>query len=87
MRAGDRVKHGPTGETWIVAYVDGDYMAWCGWPEGEAKVSDCTLTETCSDDEHRKRLEEIAKSSGKRAQRAQAALLELDKNNAAVDHQ
>ena len=32
---GDTVKHGPTGETWVVAYVQGDRLAWCGWPEGE----------------------------------------------------
>lgn len=45
---GDIVKHGPTGETWTVAYVRGEYLAWCGWPEGEAKLSDCTLVEKVS---------------------------------------
>lgn len=73
-RAGDRVLHKPSGETWVVAYVDGDYLAWCGWPEGEAKVSDCTLVKRCSDDEHIKQLESLANSRGKRSYRAQAAL-------------
>ena len=40
----DSVLHGPTGETWVVAYVEGDRLAWCGWPEGEANLADCTLT-------------------------------------------
>jgi hypothetical protein len=40
---GDHVLHKPTGETWIVARVDGDRLAWCGWPEGWARLSDCRL--------------------------------------------
>ncbi len=39
----DHVFHAPTGETWRVAYVQGDRLAWVGWPEGEAALSDCTL--------------------------------------------
>jgi hypothetical protein len=39
IRGGDHVFHRPTGETWVVAYVSGDYLAWCGWPSGEARVS------------------------------------------------
>lgn len=76
MRCGDKVKHGPTGETWVVAYVDGEYLAWCGWPEGEARVSDCTLVEACSDEEHHRWLKEVAASSGIRASKAKAALAE-----------
>lgn len=48
---GDSVRHGPTGETWVVAYVDGDNLAWVGWPEGEARLSDCTLIEKATPDE------------------------------------
>jgi hypothetical protein len=40
---GDEVLHGPTGEKWLVAYVRGDRLAWCGWPQGEAALADCTL--------------------------------------------
>jgi hypothetical protein len=46
------VLHRPTGETWTVAYVDGDRMSWCGWPPGEAMVSDCDLIERASDALH-----------------------------------
>lgn len=75
MRAGDHVKHLPTGEEWVVAYVDGDDLAWCGWPDGLARVSDCVLTFEVNDAGHRKWLEEIAASkSGRRARHAQAEL-------------
>jgi hypothetical protein len=44
---GDTVRHNPSGEEWAVAYADyerGD-LSWCGWPEGVAKLSDCTLVQ------------------------------------------
>jgi hypothetical protein len=77
VRAGDIVHHEPTGEDWVVAYVDGEYLGWCGWPAGEAKLSDCWLKKTCTDEEHLHRLQEIAKSDGKRARRANLALEQL----------
>lgn len=43
MRTGDHVLHKPSGETWVVAFVDGDDLAWCGWPNGLARTSDCEL--------------------------------------------
>ena len=51
-RCGDHVKHYPTGETWTVAYVEGDKLAWCGWPPGEARLGDCELIHRCTDKEH-----------------------------------
>jgi hypothetical protein len=42
---GDYVRHGPAGEEWVVAYVRGDRLAWCGWPSGLAALADCTLIE------------------------------------------
>jgi hypothetical protein len=45
IRTGDTVLHRPTGESWVVAYVINDRLAWCGWPEGEAKASDCEIVE------------------------------------------
>ncbi len=44
----DHVFHAPTGETWVVKYVRGDNLAWCGWPPGEAKLGDCTLVKKAS---------------------------------------
>ena len=74
IRAGDIVRHKPTGEDWVVAYVDGDRLAWCGWPAGEANLNDCRLKKTCTDEEHRSWLQQIAKSDGKRARMARRAL-------------
>lgn len=74
IRAGDIVHHEPTGEDWVVAYVQGDRLAWCGWPAGEANLNDCWLKKTCTDAEHRDWLERIAKSDGKRARMARAAI-------------
>ena len=60
IRTGDTVFHEPTGKTWLVAYVEGDDLAWCGWPSGLARVKDCLLVKSCSDEEHLKLLREIA---------------------------
>lgn len=40
---GDHVHHAPSGEDWVVAYVAADRLAWCGWPQGQAALADCTL--------------------------------------------
>jgi hypothetical protein len=60
---GDSVKHGPTGETWLVAYVRGDRLAWCGWPEGEASLEHCTLVSKATPEQRNKLLREMAESS------------------------
>lgn len=62
FRAGDAVKHGPTGETWVVAGIRDGYLAWVGWPEGRAKVEDCTLVKAATDSEHRQLLDKLASS-------------------------
>ena len=61
MRAGDTVspKSRPD-EQWVVAYVEGNWLAWFGWPEGEIKLDEVVLIESCSDAEHRKALEKWA---------------------------
>lgn len=63
---GDYVKHGPTGESWVVAYVRGDRLAWCGWPEGEASLEHCTLIQKAAPGEREKLLQEMTKCSGAR---------------------
>lgn len=59
---GDHVLHGPTGETWIVARVAGEELTWCGWPEGWAKLADCTLVRKASPIERAGLLVVLAKS-------------------------
>jgi len=55
----DHVFHAPTGETWVVKYVRGDNLAWCGWPPGEAKLVDCTLVKKASSVERESLLREM----------------------------
>ena len=57
---GDHVHHAPSGEDWVVAYVRGDRLAWCGWPEGEAALADCTLVKKAAPAERDKLLREMA---------------------------
>lgn len=66
MRTGDHVLHAPTGETWVVAGVwpDEDRMSWCGWPEGFAKISDCTVIKEATNEEHRDMLQALAEIKG-----------------------
>lgn len=59
---GDTVKHGPTGESWVVAYVEDNRLAWCGWPPGWAELSDCTLVRKASEEQRIALLEKMAKS-------------------------
>lgn len=61
---GDYVRHCPSDESWVVAYVQGDRVAWCGWPQGEAKLSDCTLLEKATPERRLLRLAEITKMPG-----------------------
>lgn len=53
-RCGDHVIHVPSGERWVVAFADPakDEIAWAGWPDGRAKLSDCTVVKKVSDGEH-----------------------------------
>ena len=75
IRTGDTVYHQPSGETWVVAYVDEDRLAWCGWPEGEARLEDCELHRACSEEEHWDWVARIASSAaGRRSRMCQAML-------------
>lgn len=63
FKAGDRIKHVPSGEEWIVACDEenGDVIC-CGWPETIAKWSDCVLEEAATPEGRRKLLEDVARS-------------------------
>jgi hypothetical protein len=80
---GDYVHHGPSNEDWVVACVDGEYMHWCGWPEGEAKLSDCTLISKATPEERQKLLEQIA-SMNTDCHRKRHAVYTLEQERAAV---
>jgi hypothetical protein len=59
-RCGDHVLHRPSGERWMVAYADADQdtIAWTGWPDGRANLSDCEVVYRCTDEEHRQAVEQ-----------------------------
>ena len=61
---GDSVLHGPTGETWLVAYVHGHDLCCCGWPASLAKLKDCTLTEKATPEARLQLLKDLADISG-----------------------
>lgn len=69
---GDSVHHTPSGEDWIVAYVQGDRLAWVGWPEGEARLEDCTLLEKAKPERRRQLLESMAAIPGNDARQRYA---------------
>jgi hypothetical protein len=52
-RAGDHVKHAPSGETWLVRRMVGDdRVECCGWPTSQGLLSDCEIVYRCTDEEH-----------------------------------
>ena len=57
---GDTVFHIPSGETWVVAYVQGPHLSWCVWPGGLAIVTDCRIVRKALDEERRRLLHELA---------------------------
>ncbi|MEW6125414.1 MAG: hypothetical protein AB1698_22640 [Pseudomonadota bacterium] len=72
IRCGDHVFHAPSEETWVVAWADyeANDLAWCGWPNGVARLSDCTLVKAATDEEHFATLEQVLSCSDSRALRA-----------------
>lgn len=63
-RCGDHVLHHPSGEEWLVAWVEGADLAPAGWPECIARLSDCEVTFRCDDAAHRKAVDSWRVSSG-----------------------
>lgn len=72
MRTGDHVFHRPSGETWVVAWADYStgYMAPCGWPTCQAKISDCEIVRRSTDAECNTLVELLAKSGRSDAHKA-----------------
>lgn len=64
FRAGDTVKHQPSGEVWMLAcdQSHGDVLP-AGWPETLAKATDCELVESATDDERLEMLTNVAKAN------------------------
>lgn len=69
---GDVVLHGPTQESWTVAFVKDDRLSWCGWPEGTALLSDCTLVEKATPEVRRGLLLRLASVRGDNSRKRHA---------------
>lgn len=74
---GDHVLHKPSGEKWVVAFVDHDRLWWCGWPEGTAALADCELIKKATAAERHNLLVDMIKAGGARARYAERALQEV----------
>jgi len=89
MRTGDTVLHRPSGERWMVAcaHEDRDQVYWMGWPPGCAKISDCDLLLSATDEECRGFLQAIAeiRDSDHRGACAQRTLAALEGTNDMTD--
>lgn len=72
MDTADIVLHKPTGERWVVAYVQGERLSWCGWPEGTALVADCELVTPARPDERLELLRRLAAMQGMDSRRTYA---------------
>ena len=72
IRCGDHVRHEPSGWIWVVAWADYETgeLACCGWPNGIARIEDCTLVTASTDEEHRNALASVIITGGSRAERA-----------------
>lgn len=60
----DIVRHEPSGEEWVVACVNGEYLSWAGWPEGRAKLADCTLVRKATPEKRELLLQDLARING-----------------------
>ena len=65
IKPGDTVHHRPSGEDWIVGavYEDGRIIP-LGWPCSTMLLSDCDITERCSEDESQQWIREMAAIDG-----------------------
>lgn len=80
----DHVKHIPSGEFWLVAYVEGGWLCACGWPCELVPVEDCELIQKAAPGEREKLLRDMADMGGSDPRRfyAQRKLAEMEATNA-----
>ncbi|ULQ45931.1 hypothetical protein JN531_012560 [Flagellatimonas centrodinii] len=69
IEVADAVKHGPTGEEWIVARVTDQHVYPAGWPPCRADRSDCTLIQKATNEQRARMLSDLRRlpSSDERA--------------------
>jgi hypothetical protein len=70
----DHVKHGPSGEEWVVARATSTHVYPCGWPPSRGDMADCTLIKKATPGERDKLLEALAAGTSENAAWAKSAL-------------
>ena len=55
----DAVRHGPTGEDWVVARVTEAHVYPAGWPPCRADLADCTLLEKATPEQREQMLRDL----------------------------
>ncbi len=80
---GDVVLHRPSGEKWVVAFVEDDHLYWCGWPEGRARLDDCELLEPATPERRAELLANIAAMTDAHDARHRYAIRRLSERGAA----
>lgn len=65
LRAGDHVRHIPSGRAWVVVWANYEtgYLVPAGWPPGQAKIADCEVLRVASDAEHQEFLDRLGKAT------------------------
>jgi len=69
---GDTVRHTPSGENWLVAYVTGGMLCACGWPCTLVPVTECTLTEKATAEKRLDLLQQLASGQADDPRRSHA---------------
>lgn len=60
IRTGDTVRHIPSGEKWLVAYVQGGLVCACSWPGTRVAEKDCHVIRSAGDQESEDLLKALA---------------------------
>lgn len=71
---GDVVRHRPSGEEWLVAFVANGRLVNVGWPESSAPVGEFELVRKATPEQRLALLRRMAESSGSRAAYARRTL-------------
>lgn len=57
---GDEIHHGPSGESWLVAFVEGGKLCAAGWPCSLVPLGECTLTKKATPEQRQNLLLEMS---------------------------
>lgn len=68
----DHVRHRPSGQYWLVAFVENGHLCACGWPCELVPLEDCELVQKAAPGERDKLLRDLAAMGGSDPRRSYA---------------